>query len=151
MNKIRKEYSIGCLAIIVLVLISLWAARQDWSTFKLLEQFNFWQKENKPMSQADFIQAGPFQVAVAIQPETPKVGKNHVVIQVQDNEGQPIAAAKVRAVGEMAAMGSMSAMYAQADLSETSLGVYEGDFELPMAGSWPLAVDVAIMSICHLT
>jgi len=150
MNKIRKEYIIGCSAIIVLVLISLWAARQDWSTFKLLEQFNFSQKENKTMSQADFIQAGPFQVAVAIQPETPKVGKNHVVIQVQDNEGKPIAAAKVRAVGEMAAMGSMSAMYAQADLSETSPGVYEGNFELPMAGSWPLAVDVATDEAHHV-
>lgn len=90
----------------------------------------------------DFIDAGPFKVSVLIEPETPQVGKNHIQILVRNQQGESVSGAKVRAVGEMPAMGSMPAMYAQADMSETSPGNYEGDFELSMAGSWPLSVDV---------
>ncbi len=49
----------------------------------------------------------------------------------------------MRAVGEMPAMGSMPAMYAQADIREAAPGIYKGEFELSMSGAWPLAVDIA--------
>ncbi|MBL4865607.1 MAG: FixH family protein [Pseudomonadales bacterium] len=82
--------------------------------------------QNTLATTADFINAGPFQLAVSVQPETPQVGKNRVVIQVRDNQGQPLQGAKVRAVGEMPAMGAMPAMYAQADITEIAPGVYQG-------------------------
>lgn len=94
------------------------------------------------VSAEDFVDAGPFKIAILIEPETPQVGKNHIQILVRNQQGESVSGAKVRAVGEMPAMGSMPAMYAQADTSETSAGTYEGDFELSMAGSWPLSVDV---------
>lgn len=142
-NTVRKEYLVGITVMIALLFLALWAVQKDWSTMSL-------SAGNNTATTADFINAGPFQLAVSIQPETPQVGKNRVLIQVRDNQGQPLTGAKVRAVGEMPAMGAMPAMYAQADITETSPGVYQGDFELAMAGSWPLAVDVATDEAHHV-
>lgn len=92
---------------------------------------------------ANFVKAGPYEIAVSITPEIPQAGENKIRIQVRDMQGNAIENAEVRAVGEMPAMGAMPPMYAQADIKETSPGVYQGDFELPMVGAWPFAVDVA--------
>ncbi len=90
-----------------------------------------------------FISAGAFQIAVSVNPEKPRVGKNEIFIEVRDAEGRAVQGAIVRAVGEMGAMGTMPAMYAQADIREVSPGQYQGDFDLPMGGAWPFAIDVA--------
>ncbi len=145
LNRFNKEYLMGLSGLVVLIAISLWAVQQDWTD--ILSSSG---SESIAVTDSDFIEAGPFKIAVAIEPETPQVGKNHIVIQVRDQENKPVAGAKVRAVGEMPAMGSMPAMYAQADILETSPGVYQGDFELSMAGAWPLAVDVATDEAHHV-
>ena len=145
LNRFKKEYITGLSVLVVLILASLWAVQQDWAS--LLSSLA---SDEVAVANADFIDAGPFKIAVSVQPETPQVGKNHIVIQVRDPENQPLTGAKVRAVGEMPAMGAMPAMYAQADITETSPGVYQGDFELAMAGSWPLAVDVATDEAHHV-
>lgn len=142
-NTVRKEYLVGIGVMTAILLMALWAVQKDWSTMSL-------SAGNNAAATADFINAGPFQLAVSIQPETPQVGLNRVLIQVRDNQGQPLTGAKVRAVGEMPAMGTMPAMYAQADITETAPGVYQGEFELSMAGSWPLAVDVATDEAHHV-
>jgi len=90
-----------------------------------------------------FISAGAFQIAVSVNPEIPRVGKNEILIEVRDAEGRAVEGAVVRAVGEMGAMGAMPPMYAPADIREVSPGQYLGDFELPMGGAWPFAIDVA--------
>lgn len=108
----------------------------------------WWWGDDKPdgpaMSDADFTRAGPYQVAVTVTSGKPVVGKNQLQILVRDDNGQPLSGAKVRAVGEMPAMGTMSAMYAPVDIAEVAPGRYEGSFELTMAGEWPLAVDIAL-------
>ena len=144
MNGLRKEYFIGLSVMMAMLIIALWGVQKDWSTMSPFST------QNTLATTADFINAGPFQLAVSVQPETPQVGKNRVVIQVRDNQGQPLQGAKVRAVGEMPAMGAMPAMYAQADITEIAPGVYQGEFDLPMAGSWPLAVDVATDEAHHV-
>jgi membrane fusion protein, copper/silver efflux system len=148
MNKLtkllQKEYLKGLSVMAAILVLGVWAVQHDWSSIAM---FN---TKDNGVANADFINAGPFQLAVSIQPETPQVGKNHVLIQVRDNQGQPIQGAKVRAVGEMPAMGAMPAMYAQADITEISPGVYKGDFELNMAGAWPLAIDVATDEAHHV-
>ena len=145
LNRFKKEYLAGLSVLTVLILASLWAVQQDWSS--LLSSLG---SDKVTVANADFVEAGPFKIAVSVQPETPQVGKNNIVIQVRDQEDNPVTGAKVRAVGEMPAMGAMPAMYAQADITETSPGVYQGDFELSMAGSWPLAVDVATDEAHHV-
>ena len=117
------------LAVVGLALLLWW-----WSTAK---------PDSQAMSEADFTNAGPYQVAVSVTPSKPVVGANQLQILVRDNNGQPLSGAKVRAVGEMPAMGTMPAMYAPAEITEVAPGRYEGSFELTMAGEWPLAVDIA--------
>ncbi|MBL4868329.1 MAG: FixH family protein, partial [Pseudomonadales bacterium] len=92
------------------------------------------QGQSSNVDRADFVHAGPFQVAVSVDPQTPQVGNNSILIVVRDQDGLSITGADVRAVAEMPAMGTMPAMYAQADIKETAPGVYQGDFEIPMAG-----------------
>jgi len=144
-NALRKEYLIGLTVMAVLVVTAFWAIQKDWSS--LLSSFD---SNDIGAENAEFINAGPFQLAVSVQPETPQVGKNSVFIQVRDQQGQPVPGAQVRAAGEMSAMGTMPAMYAQADIRETAPGIYQGEFELPMAGSWPLAVEVATDEAHHV-
>ena len=144
MNTLRKEYIAGLVTMAVILAVALVSVQNDWI---LMIEFN---SKEISVENVDFINAGPFQIAVSIQPETPQVGNNRILIQVRDNQGQAIQGAKVRAVGEMPAMGAMPAMYAQADITETAPGVYQGDFELSMSGSWPLAVDVATDESHHV-
>lgn len=91
----------------------------------------------------DWYAAGPFKTRVAVNPETPKVGKNQVTIWIQDANGAPVAGAKLDAVAVMPAMGSMPAMYAPAEMAETEPGRYQGEFEPSMGGEWPLTIKIS--------
>jgi len=86
--------------------------------------------------------SGPFQVHVGIDPEQPKVGKNRLTIVVHDKDDRPVDHARIQAVAEMAAMGAMPAMQAPAEMRAVGNGLYQGQFEIPMAGAWPLTVDI---------
>ncbi|MFS1525843.1 efflux RND transporter periplasmic adaptor subunit [Microbulbifer sp. 2304DJ12-6] len=106
----------------------------------------FYWKDRFPLTvntAAEFIQTGPFQVAVSIDPLKPRAGRNQIRIEVRDSQGNPVAGAQVRAVAEMPAMGAMPAMRTQAAFSETAPGVFQGEMELAMVGAWPMVVDVA--------
>ncbi|MCF6324006.1 MAG: efflux RND transporter periplasmic adaptor subunit [Gammaproteobacteria bacterium] len=90
----------------------------------------------------DFFDAGPFKVRVALDPETPKVGKNKVTIWLQDEAGEPLGDAMLKAVAVMPSMGSMPAMYAPTSMRETEAGQYQGFFEPSMGGEWPLTIEI---------
>lgn len=100
-------------------------------------------------SDAQTLTAGNFRLRVNIDPERPRVGRNRLRVEVTDATGKPVEGAKVRAVAEMPAMGSMPAMRAPAEFEETAPGVFSGSFELAMAGEWPLAVDVSREDMGH--
>lgn len=134
MSNIKKEYVLGLGGLLLVAMLGVAFLQVDWGSMT----------NPKIVGDSDnFIDAGPFKVAVTIQPETPQVGKNTVQIQVKDQDGKPVTGAIVRSVGEMPAMGAMPAMYAQADIREIEPGIYLGTFDLSMAGAWPLAIDVA--------
>jgi Cu(I)/Ag(I) efflux system membrane fusion protein len=139
-NRVRKEYLIGLVALGLLLVVGVWLVQRDWSA------------SPGPVATegVEFHDAGPFLVAVSVRPETPQVGENQIVIQVKNEDGEPVTDAEVIAVAEMPAMGSMPAMYAQADVVETAPGVYRGDFELTMAGEWPLAVEIVTEDGAHV-
>ena len=92
---------------------------------------------------------GPYRVHVRIEPDPPKVGKNSLTVIVQDESGEPVRGAQVRAVAQMPAMGSMPAMNAPAEVTEVAPGRYQGELELSMSGEWPLAVDVHSDALGH--
>lgn len=92
---------------------------------------------------AGFIDAGPLRVNISLQSDTAKVGRNIVEMRVETREGDAVEGATVRAVAEMAAMGSMPPMRAAADVEEVDPGLYHAELELAMSGEWPLAVDIA--------
>ncbi|NOR71088.1 MAG: hypothetical protein GQ532_15555, partial [Methylomarinum sp.] len=86
--------------------------------------------------------SGPFKIQVAISPEQPRVGKNQLKLIIRDNNDQAVANADIQAVAEMPAMGSMPTMYVPVDISSDQPGVYQGQFELPMMGAWPLTLKI---------
>lgn len=86
--------------------------------------------------------AGNLELAIAINPEAPRVGDNTVVIELRDQDGNPVTDVNIEANAEMAAMGAMAAMRAPADLKQTQPGRYEGDFTLSMRGEWPLTIHI---------
>jgi Cu(I)/Ag(I) efflux system membrane fusion protein len=105
------------------------------------------------MDDAPVYRSGPFRVSVDVNPETPKVGENRLMVKVMDAEGRPISDAKIHAFGQMLAMGAMPAMRAPADLEQVAPGEYEGPFNLEMSGPWPLTVNIkkAGMGSTHLS
>lgn len=140
MKKFNKEYVVGFVALALVAIVGLWAAQRDWSGTP----------DRADLTNAQFVDAGPFEVAVEVLPAAPEVGDNRIAIQVRTQEGEPVTDAEVVAVAEMPAMGTMPAMYAQADVVETAPGLYEGDFELSMAGEWPLAVEIVVGEDKHV-
>ena len=99
--------------------------------------------------QAETFSAGNFRIRVQINPLRPRVGRNKLSITIKDGDGMPVNDAKVRAIAEMPAMGSMPAMRAAADIKQLAPGEYAGEIELEMAGEWPLAVDVEKAGMGH--
>ncbi|MBW3566467.1 MAG: efflux RND transporter periplasmic adaptor subunit [Proteobacteria bacterium] len=93
-------------------------------------------------AQDGMLRAGPYRMDAEVEPESPRVGENLLMITLAKANGKPLPDAKIRAVAEMPAMGSMPAMQAPADMSETAPGIYEGTFDLSMKGAWPLTVTV---------
>jgi membrane fusion protein, copper/silver efflux system len=86
--------------------------------------------------------SGPFNLDVTVEPKAPQVGKNRLVISLNDEDGKSIARAKIHAQATMPAMGAMGAMQAPVTFKETAPGRYAGTFQLPMSGSWPLSIQI---------
>ena len=63
-----------------------------------------------------WFQSGAFEVGVATIPATPRVGESELIVRVRLANGDPANNVEVSAYAEMAAMGSMPAMRAPADL-----------------------------------
>ncbi|WP_020157919.1 efflux RND transporter periplasmic adaptor subunit [Methylobacter marinus] len=86
--------------------------------------------------------AGPFKVQVALDPEKPRIGNNQITLIVHDDNNRPVADAAILAVAEMPAMGAMAAMAIPIEIENMKPGLYQGRFELPMDGAWPLTLTV---------
>ncbi len=85
---------------------------------------------------------GDYELAIATEPDTPRVGKNALIVELRDNDGNPVTDVLIEANAEMPAMGAMSAMRAPAGLEQTSPGRFEGEMDLRMRGEWPLTVRI---------
>jgi Cu(I)/Ag(I) efflux system membrane fusion protein len=103
---------------------------------------NFITSVNAANDNENVFGAGPYKVQVEVNPETPKVGRNKVSIWLKNKAGDPLSGATLKAVAVMPSMGSMPAMYAPAEITETDPGLYEGEFEPSMGGEWPLTIEI---------
>jgi Cu(I)/Ag(I) efflux system membrane fusion protein len=86
--------------------------------------------------------AGNLEIAIDIEPRTARVGRNRIMIEVRDSEGNPASDIDVNAFAQMPAMGAMPAMRAPAGLQQTRPGRYEGSVNLSMRGEWPLTIAI---------
>jgi Cu(I)/Ag(I) efflux system membrane fusion protein len=86
--------------------------------------------------------AGPFNVQVELEPEKPRIGNNQITLIVLDQDNRPVTDAVIQAVAEMPAMGSMAAMPIPIEIVSVKPGLYQGQFELPMDGAWPLTLTI---------
>jgi Cu(I)/Ag(I) efflux system membrane fusion protein len=89
-----------------------------------------------------WFESGPFEIGIAVIPDTPRVGENDLLVALRLPSGGAATGASISAYAEMAAMGSMSAMRAPADLAPTSVGQFKGSLDLRMRGAWPLSISV---------
>ncbi|HZD51426.1 MAG TPA: FixH family protein, partial [Woeseiaceae bacterium] len=97
----------------------------------------------EPTSSEDALEryhVGQVEMGIAVDPATPRVGDNRVIIELEDAQGKPVTGAAIDAFAEMPAMGQMPAMRAPADMTEVAPGRYEGTVDLAMRGAWPLTV-----------
>lgn len=85
---------------------------------------------------------GQLELGIAVDPVTPRVGRNRLVIELADSGGRPLTGVPITAYAEMAAMGAMPAMRAPAGMEEVAPGRYEGAVDLAMRGAWPLTVEL---------
>ncbi len=92
--------------------------------------------------EAPVFPAGPFNVQVKLEPEKPRIGNNQITLVVHDKDNRPVTDAAIQAVAEMPAMGAMAPMPIPIDIESVKPGVYQGQFELPMAGAWPLTLTI---------
>lgn len=85
-------------------------------------------------------QAGLYQIQIKLDPEKPKIGNNQLTIALYDEDNQEVIDANIKAYAEMPAMGSMQAMREPVSIENNEAGQYQGEYSLPMNGSWPLTV-----------
>lgn len=87
-------------------------------------------------------QLGNYQVQIKLNPEKPKTGNNQLTIAIRNEKDQPVIDAKVEGYAEMPAMGSMQAMREIVSIENTGAGLYQGNYALPMNGSWPITLTI---------
>ena len=87
-------------------------------------------------------QVGQVELGIAVDPTTPRVGQNRLIIELKDAAGNPVTDIPIDAYAEMPAMGQMPAMRAPAAVKEVAPGRYEGSMDLSMRGAWPLTLEM---------
>jgi Cu(I)/Ag(I) efflux system membrane fusion protein len=86
-------------------------------------------------------QAGALAIEASIDPDPPRQKGNTLHIALSGEAGA-VEGAKVQVVYVMPPMAGMAEMRGAADVAEKGDGRYEARFDLPVAGSWTLEVQV---------
>lgn len=94
------------------------------------------------------VAAGPWRIAVALTPDPPRAEGQAAHVMIRDRAGAPVDGAAVEVTYDMPAMGAMAEMKATFAASSTGAGGYRAAFDLPMAGTWGLWVQVKTAAAC---
>ena len=82
-------------------------------------------------------EAPDVKAELALDPDPPVVGDNHLTLKLTDAKGAPLEGAKVKVEGNMNHAGMTPSF---ADLKETEPGRYAGTLKLTMGGDWFILV-----------
>ncbi|MBI4458751.1 MAG: FixH family protein [Acidobacteria bacterium] len=82
------------------------------------------------------------RIELRTTPSPPQAGSTRLSVTVADTTGRPVTDATVRVVFFMPAMPAMgmAAMRAEAALTPSQPGEYQGTIQVPMAGTWRVTV-----------
>lgn len=131
--KRRKLVSIALLVVLGVMAVVLHRPLIDWFTGS---------RSSGERSVVVRTTAGPFTVAAELSPDPPRENSNTLHLSVTADD-KPVAGAAVRVRYVMPAMGAMQEMRGEAEVSEEDGGTYRALFDLPMAGTWSLEVEIA--------
>jgi len=93
-----------------------------------------------PGTEPSVVRTGGLEIRAAVEPETPRLGENRLVLELRDAEGRPVEGANLDVKVHMHAMGAMPAMGGPAHVAETGGGRYEAHFALDMGGTWQVEI-----------
>jgi membrane fusion protein, copper/silver efflux system len=88
------------------------------------------------------VDAGPMRIKLTLRTDPPQQEGNVLDVEIEDDSGERMAGADVDVEYSMPAMGAMPEMRGKADVTPQGAGLYRVDFDLPMGGSWALALRV---------
>jgi len=83
---------------------------------------------------------GNYQIQIKMDPDKPKIGNNQITFSLRDENKNALSKVNITAYAEMPAMGSMQAMREPISIENSLNGLYQGEYSLPMNGSWPLFI-----------
>ncbi|MFO0691558.1 MAG: FixH family protein [Myxococcota bacterium] len=86
------------------------------------------------------LEQGDVVLEVALDPPTPRVGDNALLLALHDAAGRPLEDAHVEASVRMPAMGAMAAMGGPASIESLGGGRMRADFELAMGSTWQVEI-----------
>jgi Cu(I)/Ag(I) efflux system membrane fusion protein len=86
------------------------------------------------------VRAGDVEIVASVSPRDLRVGKNELVVELRDPNGEPISDADVEVAVKMGAMGAMPPMGGPASVESIGDGKYRADFQLDMGGTWQVQV-----------
>ncbi len=139
MNRTTVIFGVVVVAVLVVVTAVTFQTGTDRSSVRSTAKAPA-PDENDAMAR---FQVGDWQIAIVTNPETPRVGRNALIIELRDAEQNPLTGVELQAYAEMPAMGAMPAMRAPAGLEQTAPGRFEGEVNLRMRGEWPLTVQIS--------
>ncbi|HWL84229.1 MAG TPA: FixH family protein, partial [Polyangiaceae bacterium] len=87
-------------------------------------------------------QVGSFSAKAALDPDPPAVKGNTLLLEVHDGSGKAVDDAMIDVGYDMPAMAAMAEMKGSAKITHEKDGRYRAEFDLPMGGTWPLAVSI---------
>jgi len=86
------------------------------------------------------VRAGDVEIAASVSPRELRVGKNEMLVELRDANGEPIDGAEVGVTVKMGAMGAMAPMGGPASVTSLGNGNYRAAFQLDMGGTWQVVV-----------
>ncbi|CAH9018917.1 efflux RND transporter periplasmic adaptor subunit [Candidatus Nitrosacidococcus sp. I8] len=95
---------------------------------------------SKSSAKSESAYIGPYRFKVALKSKQATIGKNIMVIYLQDEESHPVENARI----QISSQDSESRQQIRMDAKEVKPGVYGGVLEVPEEGNWPLTLKVQI-------
>jgi len=86
------------------------------------------------------VRAGGVEIAASASPRELRVGKNELLVELRNANGEPITDADVEVTVKMGAMGAMAPMGGPASVTSLGNGNYRAAFQLDMGGTWQVEV-----------